>query len=111
MDLTANHWMMIAGALALGLGWLLRGWAARHNLVEQAAGAAWDAVRQRDLGVVRDHVKAKADEVAAAGGVIGKAGKVAGVAARHALAQVVSLAGLVAYVAGLALIAAGIWWP
>jgi hypothetical protein len=110
----AHPALAIAGIVALVLGFLLRRWAARHDLKGALAGgvkhAAVNAVRHGKDGHGSNPLAAKLHEVAAHGSHTGKAKAVAGMAARHFVAQVASIAGLVAILGGLAATAAGIFW-
>lgn len=108
---TVAHPVLLATGLALlVVGWLLRRWAARHSLTDQATDAAWEAVRKRDAGVLQRELADRVGEIRSTGSTLGAAKKVAGLGVRHVLAQVAGWTGLVAVIAGLALGAAGIWW-
>ena len=110
----AHPALFIGGLAALVIGFLLRRWAARHDLKGALAGGvkhvAMDAIRHGKDGHKSNPLTDKLHEVVAHGSHTGKAKAVAGIAARHFVAQVVSIAGLVAILGGLAATAAGVFW-
>ena len=110
----ANPWMLAAGVAIVAIGWLLRSWAARHNLVDVATdaaiSAAWTTVTTRKMPGVPTEITNRIDDVRGEASHVGKASKVAGYAARHMAATVVGLIGLVCYLAGLVLAGLGLYW-
>lgn len=110
MELTSNHWMMIAGAVLFVIGWLMRGWASKYDLKDAAIDSAWTTIRGRRSAENPTALEAKLQDIGAQKSVTGKATRAATTVAGHFVAQVVGLVGLIALVVGLALVAAGIWW-
>lgn len=110
MELTANHWMMIAGAVLFAIGWLMRSWASKRDLKDAAIDSAWTTIRGRRTADNPTALEAKIQEIGSAKTVAGKATRAAGTVAGHFVAQAVGLVGLLGLLLGLALVAAGIWW-
>lgn len=102
--------LLVAGLLALVLGYLLRRWSARHDLAGAVTGAAWQAVKKRDVSAIANEVKGKVDTIAAAGSRYGQAKAAGGMVARHFMAQAAGVAGLIAILGGLVLAALGVLW-
>lgn len=106
----ANPTLLVIGIALFVLGWMLRSWASRHSLTDQATGAAWEAVKKRDAGVIGRELQGRISEINQASSTLGKAGKVAGYGVRHVLAQIAGLTGLVALAGGLVAAGLGIFW-
>ncbi|MFZ4808230.1 MAG: hypothetical protein ACOYLQ_13315 [Hyphomicrobiaceae bacterium] len=110
----ANPWLLGAGIAALVIGYLLRRWASRHNLIEVATdaalSAAWTTVTTRRLPGVPEEITSRVRDVTDEVSHAGKAGKVAGLAARHVVAQAAGLAGLVLLALGLGLVGVALYW-
>jgi hypothetical protein len=106
--------LLLIGLAVFIVGWLLRRWAARHDMMGMvtgaATGAAWQAVKGRKVPDIPDALKSKMNEFQAEGSNAGRAKKVAGYAARHFIAQVVGVMGWIALLGGLGLMAAGVFW-
>jgi len=102
--------LLIAGLAAMVIGFLLRRWSSRHDLTGAVTGAAWDAVKKRDISAVTTEVKGKIDTIAGAGSRYDQAKAAGGMVARHAMAKVAGAAGLIAMLGGLVLAALGVWW-
>ncbi len=106
--------LLLAGLGIFVMGWLLRRWASRHDMMGMvtgaATGAAWQAVKGRKVPDMPSELKSKMQEFQDEGSNVGRAKKAAGYAARHFIAQVVGLAGWVGLLGGLALMAAGVFW-
>jgi hypothetical protein len=110
MSLTINHWMLIAGAVLIVLGLLLRRWASRYDLKEAALDSAWTTIRGRRSKDNPTALEAKLGDITSAPTIAGKATRAAGTVAGHFAAQVAGLGGLAMMAAGLALAALGWWW-
>lgn len=114
MPSIASPTLLIAGIVLLVIGWLLRGWASRHDLTsiatDAATGAAWDAVKKRGLPEMPAEVSGRLEEFKAEASSLGRAKKVAGYAARHVVAQVAGVAGWIGLLAGLVLVPLGVFW-
>jgi len=110
----AHPWILGVGIAALVVGYLLRRWASRHDLVDVATdaalSAAWSTVTRRRLPGVPEEISSRVRDVTNEASHVGKAGKVAGMAARHVLAQAAALAGLVLLVLGIGLVGAAVYW-
>lgn len=110
MDLTVNHWMMIAGGIMLVLGTLLRSWASRYDLKEAAYNSAWQMARGKRTAENRTALENKLNDITSAPTITSKATRAAGTVAGHFAAQVAGLGGIVMVLAGVALIAGGYYW-
>jgi hypothetical protein len=110
----AHPMLLIAGIVAIVVGFLLRRWASRHDLTAALAGgvkkAAFDTVRSKGANLKDNPLAAKLHQVAAEGSHTGKAKVAAGLALKHFIAQAVGIAGLVAMLGGLAAVVAGLFW-
>ena len=106
--------LLLAGVLLIGIGWLLRRWAGRHDLVGLATGAAttaaWQSVKGRKAPELPETVKSKIQGFQAESSHVGKAKMAAGYVARHAVAKVAGLSGLAALLIGAAMVAAAVLW-
>lgn len=107
--------LLLAGTIAFLVGWLLRRWASRNDMAslvtDAVTGAAWQAMKNREMPQMPGEITAKLDEFQSPGSShTGKAKKAAGYAFRHFLAQIVSIAGWIGLLCGAALIAASVLW-
>lgn len=113
MPAIASPKLLIAGLIALIIGWMFRRWAQRNSLtalsVDAAKAAAWSSVKSGQMPVVPDDVAQRFNELKGASNV-GRAKKVAGYGIRHFLATFVGLAGWIMIAGGLAMGALGIFW-
>jgi hypothetical protein len=116
-----SHPLLLAGGVAaLVIGYWLRSWAAKHNLIDMARGAATDAAWQvtknkGNLAAIVDteaaqKFKGLAGEFVNEKSHTGKAKKAAGYAARQAMATVAGIIGLVSLLAGVIMIGAAFFW-
>jgi len=110
----ANPWMLGIGVVALVLGYILRSWSSKHNLVDVATdaalSAAWTTIRTRQAPGVPDEITDRLKNITSQPTHVAKAGKVAGIAARHVAATAVGVVGLVLMLGGLVLAALGLFW-
>jgi hypothetical protein len=120
MTALSHPFLLAGGVLLLVIGLWLRSWAAKHNLIDMARGAATDAAWQvtknkGNLAALVDteaaqKFKGLATEFTTEKSHTGKAKKAAGYAARQAMATVAGIAGLVSLLAGLVMIGAAFFW-
>jgi hypothetical protein len=108
--LTTNHWMMIAGALLILVGFLLQRRAARHDLKEAVLESAWHAARGRRTSDNPTEVERRLNDIVSQPTSAGKVTAAASTVVGHFVAQVVSLISIVMMLAGAALAAAGWFW-
>jgi H+/gluconate symporter-like permease len=110
----ANPTLLAIGLLVMVIGFLLRRWASRHNLMTGMAGglkqAAFDTVRSKGANLQHNPLSDKLHQVAAQGSHTGKAKVAAGFAIKHFLSQAVGIAGWIAMIGGLAMAVAGVFW-
>jgi hypothetical protein len=112
MSALSHPFLLGVGALLLVIGYMLRSWAAQHNLIDMAKDAAKDAAWQvtknkGNLAAVADtEIARKFKDLASETSNTGRAKKAAGYAARQALATVAGIGGLVSLLAGAAMISA-----
>ena len=106
--------LLLVGIAIFIVGWLLRRWAARHDMMGMVTGAvtgaAWQAVKNRKVPDMPGELTSKMQEFQAEGSNVGKAKKAAGYAARHFIAQVAGLAGWIGLLGGFVLMAASVLW-
>lgn len=112
MSMLSHPWLVGGGLALLVLAFLLRRWAARHDLKDLAIDAAWQVAKARgNIAAASDsEIGRRLQELSADSSNIGRATKVAGHAARHVMAKVVNLVALAATVIGVALLAAAYFW-
>jgi hypothetical protein len=116
----SHPFLLGGGALLLVVGYWLRSWASKHDLIDMARGAATDAAWQvtknkGNLAAVANteaaqKFKGLAGEFGNEKSHTGKAKKAAGYAARQAMATVAGIVGLVSLLAGLIMIGAAFFW-
>jgi hypothetical protein len=116
----SHPYLLIGGAVLLLIGYWLRSWAAKHDLIDMARGAATDAAWQvaknkGKLAAAADteavqKFKGLTTEFSTEKSHTGKAKKAAGYAARQAIATVAGIAGLVSLLAGLVMIGTAFFW-
>jgi hypothetical protein len=102
-----NHpYLLGIGALLLVVGYMLRSWAAKHDLMDLAKDAAWQVAKNKgNLAAVNEsEIAGKFKDLQADGSNTGRAKKAAGYAARHAMAQVAGISGLISLLAGAVMI-------
>jgi hypothetical protein len=113
MPAIASPRLLIAGLIALVVGWLFRGWASRNSLtslgVDAAKSAAFNSIKSGQVPSVPNELTDKFNELKNASNV-DRAKKVAGYGIRHFIASFVGIAGLVLILAGLVMGALGIFW-
>jgi len=108
--LSTNAWLIVAAAVCLVVGILLRRWSAPRDLKGAAIDAAWSIALGRRTADNPTAIEAKLRDIRAQPTWTGTAARTAGTAIAHLLAQVAAVAGLVLMVAGLVLAAAGFLW-
>jgi hypothetical protein len=112
MSALHHPYLLGVGILLLVLGYLLRSWAAKHDLMDLAKDAAWQVAKNKGnlAAVDRSEIADKFKDLAADGSNTGRAKKAAGYAARHAMAQVAGISGLISLLIGVGLIGAAFVW-
>jgi hypothetical protein len=108
--LGSGEWLMLAGAIAVLTGILIRRWAARYDLKDAAMDSAWTLLRGQRRADNPTAIEAKLMDIQSQRTWTGKATKAAGTAVGHFLAQIGQGIALVLLLAGLALIGAGFLW-
>jgi hypothetical protein len=107
-----HPWLAAAGLGLLVVGYLMRRWAARHNLIDMAKdsaiGAAMASVRSGKVPTIPQEIAGRFDAVAAEKTNLGRAKSVAGMAVRGYLAMFIGFAGWIALLCGLGLIVAAV---
>jgi hypothetical protein len=101
---------MLAGAIAVLAGVLIRRWAARHDLKDAAVDSAWTLLRGRRTADNLTAIEAKLREIQSEPTWTGKATGTAGTAAGHVLAQIGQAVALGLLAVGVALVGAGFLW-
>jgi hypothetical protein len=101
---------MVAGAIAVLVGILIRRWAGRYDLKDAAMDSAWTLLRGRRTADNPTAIEAKLGEIQSQPTWTGKATKAAGTAAGHVLAQIGQIVALVLLAGGVALVGAGFLW-
>jgi hypothetical protein len=106
----SNAWLIVAGAVFIAAGILLRRWSAQRDLKGAAIDSAWSIALGRRTADNPTAIEAKLRDIQAQPTWTGKATRTAGTAVAHLLAQAAAVAALVLILAGLALAAAGFFW-
>jgi hypothetical protein len=101
---------MLAGAVAVLVGILIRRWASRYDLKDAAMDSAWTLLRGKRTADNPTAIEAKLKDIKSQPTWTGKATKTAGTAVGHLLAQVGQVAAMVLLLAGLAMLGAGYIW-
>jgi hypothetical protein len=112
MSALSHPYLLGIGALLIVLGYMLRGWAAKHDLMDLAKDAAWQVAKNKGnlTAVGNTDIANKLRDLAGDGSHTGKAKKAAGYAARHAVAQVAGIGGLISLLVGAVMIGAAFYW-
>jgi hypothetical protein len=105
-----GRWLMLAGAVAVLVGVLIRRWASRYDLKDAAMDSAWTLLRGKRTADNPTAIEAKLKDIQSQPTWTGKATKTAGTAVGHVMAQVGHAVAMVLLVAGLALVAGGFIW-
>ena len=105
-----GRWLMLAGAIAVLAGILIRRWAARYDLKDAAVDSAWTLLRGRRTAENPTAIEAKLRDIQSQPTWTGMATRTAGTAAGHVLAQIGQIVALVLLVAGVVLVGAGFFW-
>jgi hypothetical protein len=105
-----GRWLMLAGAVAVLIGILIRRWAARHDLKDAAMDSAWTLLRGQRTAGNPTAMETKLRDIQSQPTWTGKVTKTAGTAIGHLLAQVGRAAAVALLLAGLVLVGAGFLW-
>jgi hypothetical protein len=108
MSALTHPFLLGGGLLLLVLGYMLRSWAARHNLMDLAKDAAWQVAKNKgNLAAVNEsEIGQKFKTLQADASNTGRAKTAAGYAARHAAAQIAGLSGLALLLIGACMVGA-----
>jgi hypothetical protein len=111
MSVLSHPYLLCGGAILLVVGYLLRGWASRHNLMDMAKDAAWQVAKSKGnlAAASESELGHKLKDFSSDSSNTGRAKKAAGYAARHFVAQVAGLGGLLSLLAGAAMIGAAFY--
>ncbi len=115
MDLIPNPVLLTPVLLTIGLAFLAAGFlflrrAKSQSIVDAVTDAAWESVKNRDTGALRQHLEGTLSDIASEQSNTARAKKIAGMAAREAVSRVLRLAGIISILGGLALAALGLVW-
>ena len=110
MDITANPVLLMIGLAFLAAGFLFLRRAKSQSIVDAATDAAWESVKHRDTGALRQHLEGTLSSIASEQSNTARAKKIAGMAAREAMARVLRVAGIISVLGGLGLVALGTFW-
>ena len=105
-----GRWLMLAGAVAVLMGMLIRRWAGRYDLKDAAMGSAWTLLRGKRTADNPTAIEAKLRDIQSQPTWTGKATKTAGTAVGHVLAQIGQTVALVLLLGGVVLVGAGFFW-
>lgn len=108
--MSAQTWLMLAGAALILLGGLIRWWVSRYDLKDAAIDSAWTLARGKRTSENPTALEAKYREIESQPTWGGRAKKAAGTVAGHFIAQMLGVVSLVMMLAGLAAIIAGWLW-
>ncbi len=112
MSALSHPYLLGFGALLLVIGYLLRRWAAKHDLMDMAKDAAWQVAKNKGklAAVNESEIGQKFKDLQGDASNTGRAKKAAGYAARHAVAQIAGISGLISLLVGAAMIGAAFFW-
>jgi hypothetical protein len=102
-----GRWVMLAGAVMVLAGILVRRWASRYDLKDAALSSAWTLLRGRRTAENPTAIENKIRDIGSQPTWTGKATRAAGTGVAHMLSQVGQLAALGLILIGLALAVAG----
>jgi len=105
-----GRWMMLAGAIAVVVGILIKRWAGRYDLKDAAIESAWTLLRGKRSAHNPTEIEAKLQDISSQATWTGKATKTATTAAGHFLAQIGQMVALFLMLVGLALLGASFFW-
>lgn len=108
--MSAQSWLMFAGAALILLGGLLRWRVSHYDLKDAAIDSAWTLARGKRTAETPTALEAKYREIEAQPTWSGRAKKTAGTVVGHFIAQVLGVVSLVMMLSGLAAILAGWLW-
>jgi hypothetical protein len=105
-----GRWLMLAGAVTIVVGMLVRRWAGRYDLKDAALDSAWTLLRGKRTAESPTALEIKLRDIQAQATWTGKATKTAGTAVRHFLAQIGQTVALILLLVGVVLVGAGYIW-
>jgi hypothetical protein len=105
-----GRWLMLAGAVAVLVGMLIRRWAGRYDLKDAAMDSAWTLLRGKRTADNPTAIEARLRDIQSQPTWTGKATKTAGTAVGHFLAQIAQTVALVLLLLGVVLVGAGYYW-
>jgi hypothetical protein len=111
MSALSHPYLLGFGALLLVIGYVLRNWAAKHDLMDLAKDAAWQVAKNKgNLAAANEsEIGQKFKDLQGDASNTGRAKKAAGYAARHAMAQIAGIGGLISLLIGACLIGAAFY--
>jgi hypothetical protein len=111
MSALSHPYLLGGGVLLLVIGYWLRSWAAKHDLLDMAKDVAWQVAKNKgDLAAVgKTDIANKFTDLTSDSSKSSQAKKAAGYAARHAIAQIAGLSGLASLLGGAVLIGLAFW--
>jgi hypothetical protein len=111
MSVLSHPYLLGVGALLIVIGYLLRSWAAKHDLMDMAKDAAWQLAKSKGnlAAVDKSEIGQKFKDLQGDASNTGRAKKAAGYAARHAMAQIAGIGGLISLLIGACLIGAAFY--
>jgi hypothetical protein len=108
--MTAQIWIMLAGAALVLVGILIRWRIARYDLKDAAIESAWTLARGKRTAENPTALEEKLHEIRDQPTWGGRARKTAGTVAGHFIAQVMTVVSLVMILGGVVLIGAAFIW-
>jgi hypothetical protein len=111
MSVLSHPYLLGSGIILVVIGYLLRSWASRHDLMDLAKDAAWQVAKNKgNLAAANEsEIGQKFKDLQGDASNAGRAKKAAGYAARHAMAQVAGIGGLISLLIGACLIGAAFY--
>jgi hypothetical protein len=111
MSVLSHPYLLGCGALLIVIGYVLRSWAAKHDLMDLAKDAAWQVAKSKGnlAAVDQSEIGQKLKALQGDASNTGRAKKAAGYAARHAMAQIAGVGGLISLLVGACLIGAAFY--
>ena len=108
--MTTQIWTMLAGAVLILLGILIRWRTSQYDLKDAAIDSAWTLARGKRTAENPTALEAKYHEIRGQRTWGGRAKKAAGTVAGHFVAQLFAVVSLVMILAGVVLLGAAYFW-
>ncbi len=106
MDFVSHPGLLIAGAVTILIGLLIRRFVSRYDFAGLAMNSAWQVARGRRTAESPTEIEERLNEITAATTTFGKARRLGGNVIGHFVAPILGLIGLILILGGAALLGA-----